>query len=174
MFNNIVKKDPKYKKFNRMIKNGAYNIDFDHYIKELKGYHSTRIIRILTYDMIVGKEQKKLIEANIQNQSYRSRIVEIQNEFYILSSKLKDHMTILKKYIKTKYINSLKNSGYKTISSQNEAIDNLFSSAALLLKQLENLSQIAENIINDIDKATVSINSNIRILELRIKPERNI
>ena len=86
--------DDKLVAFKKAYDNGEYNKKKKKYIKELQSLHITRKVRLLNSEEIV-KNISLLVEALTQNQSVRSRVVEIKMDCVRVAIKLNTKKIIL-------------------------------------------------------------------------------
>ena len=173
-FKSKVKRDKRYKILRENINNGLYSIDTEKYIKEIETMQATRKTRYIGTDNIIKKKRKSFIEAYNQNQSNRSRCVEIR---LIVSNKfslLERHLSRLKKYLITNYQDILKNDGCNTKEKQDSAVENLLSDAYDIINDLKMLDNMLYLVIDDMDKTHWDFESMRKVIEMTSKPEREI
>lgn len=174
MFSTAVSKDKRVRRLKKMLDHGAYASDADVRIKELMTAHATKDVRSLSYAGVVKHHQKKLSNAVFDNQIKRSRAAEIQMEALNVSLTLDNHLNRLVKYLKIKYKSQLITSGFKTISSHDDAVKNELDDAYTHLRSLERVIKICDVFIRDCDAAYNTISLGNKVFETSTRPERNI
>jgi len=173
-FNEAVKKNKKLRKMRGMLERGAYAIDITQVIRELESLHSTRKFRSYEVKEVVSSMQKKLMEATVENSSFRSRCVELKMRCFKVSRLLEEHLGIMRDYLATKYADVLRNE-FNTIKDRNAAVNTVLTDFTRLQHKLETAIKLADMVINDMDQAYWSIQLVERTMELNLaRKERNI
>ena len=167
----MIKRDERVKRFIKTVNRGKVALDTTSMLNELEQLHAAKKIRVVTYKEVVRQGQKTLIKSGLQNQSYRSRCVEIKMKASRQYSVLSEHKDVLYKYILSEHRNKIPG---KTKEERNHYIDNILESANRLIYKLENVIEIADLVIDDCDKAAWVISQIVKTLELSTRPERNI
>ena len=148
------KNDPHIIKLSTMLETGVYAIDPKKYLAKLTNLHNTREIRALKSSNLLNSTNggAKLTDALLENQSKRSRIVNIKKLCYELHAKLDEHIQDAVRYLQTRYSTELK-SEYTVLKSRTEAARDVIKPAIRLQTQLGIIIKSSNDIIEDIDKA---------------------
>ncbi len=169
LFSQAIKKDKRLIKLKKMISAGAFAIDTERHILELKTMLTTRKIRRLQYKDVVSHQQKYIIEAALQNQASRSRSVEIKTECNKITMTLSNTLRDLSNYLKVKYKHLMITSGYKNVSSQKEAINTSFIFIQRHIDRINIVEKICDMLIEDIDKSGFLIKALIDVLSINVR-----
>lgn len=170
--NKLIKKNVKYKSFKRKLENGVYYADTTKYMQEMQNMHISRKIRITKSSDLLSSNQKNLLEISLQNQAYRSRIVEIQIDLTKQMNAIDAHIDNLKTYLGIKYNDIIKRE-FRTAAERTNFLDDLFRDAMTISSQLDSALDIIKILIQDIDQASFCIRHLISVLELGIKKDQN-
>lgn len=157
------------KQFQQVLKSLKHvTIDPDAYSKYITDLHKKRKITKMSTK---GKlTQKNLMEALVQEQGYRSRILAIKLEckhIVELIERLVEGSTF---QIMHKYGNELP---FKTKTENRQYVWDTFVDKIPIWVKLENCVEIADAIIEDIDKASWTSKHLISLFELSTRPELN-
>ena len=163
----ILEKDDRVKAFRQATKSGQFSIDTTKRVEELEQLHSTRKIRSLQRKDLI-QAQKNLSEVLLQNQSYRSRAVEIKEECFKTSFSLDEYLKKLRQYIKSQHAEMLKKV-FSTVGEREAVLDNLLEDGIALKSNLQMVQAIADMIIDDLDKAYWTVKGIINVLEIGTK-----
>jgi hypothetical protein len=166
-----IKHDERIQTFLNLVKSGRANIDSKALLDEIQQLHASREIRSLTYHDIAKSSQKVLIQASLQNQSYRSRVVEIKMIATRQYNIVEEHKDKLTRYIFATYKSSIT---FKTKGERDQYVEHLLEPANSLLSRLSSISEIADMIITDIDQAAWTIKNIITVMDLSSKRENTI
>lgn len=172
-FQVAVKKDIKVLKFLNTLEKGSFNIDTKQFVTELSNLHSTREVRKLNRNNLIGGSQSQLLDANLQNAAFRSRCVEIKVQCFNTCSNLEEYLDSLKRYIFTKYVDYLKQD-YTTQADRKEAVNQVLDNGLRRFKNLKKVITIADLVVEDIDKSGWTIKSILEVLELTTRRENVI
>ncbi len=148
----------------KQLTRGAYSLDFDELEKEAETLHATRSIRHLKTKEVITDFQVKFIQAALQNQAYRSRMVEIKAKCFKVSAKLEEHLDVIKPYLRTKYAKSL--SEFRTVADRNAAIERVLEKPIRHLQRLHNLDTLLEIYIKDFDQVSFGLKHIIDAMKL--------
>lgn len=149
------------KRIKRMVK--AH--DSEAMFKELMTMHAARMTRVLTAGDVLMVEQRRFIEATLQNSAYRSRTVELQVNAYKIAAQLEDLLHTLRAYVRSNYTAELRSQG-STQADRHSFVDSLFAYEVSLKKKFENVSETADILLADFDAAGWSGRRIIEILSL--------
>lgn len=159
--------DETYKKYRKAVKNSRL-LDIDGYIKECHNLHSTRKVR----SMVSGKfTPKSLIEASMQDQSYRSRMVQMRMEALRFQTLLEHTMTVMRGYLLTKHRDRIIG---RTVAERSAYVDRLLSDGMLEIQRISGLMAITEEAIGDIDHAAWSLKHAFDSIQLGSKREAGL
>ncbi|MDE1905100.1 MAG: hypothetical protein KGH75_01435 [Rhodospirillales bacterium] len=145
------KKDKRVIALFKALRNGSYTIDLKGLEKEVDTLHITRQVRKLKTEELLQSFQKRFTDAALENQAYRSRLVEIKVKCYRVSAKLEEHIKVIKGYLASQYPNSL--SKYRTASERRQAIDSVLEEPLTFLAKLAMKDKEIELIIKDLDQS---------------------
>lgn len=162
-----LRKDDRWIKFETIIER-AYPVKFRNYLQEIKTIHQGRSVRNLSRKTSANT----LLDANGQDQSYRSRCVEILIEVKQNYS-LVDAMTLgIKRYILSTFSEVLNE--HSTKGAKEQAVDTLLDPAYDKLTKLESLEEIANLVLKDIDQASYALQRHTTLYLETIKPEKGL
>lgn len=156
--------DDKLVAFKRAYDNGEYNLNTEKYIKELQSLHITRKVRLLNSEEIV-RNINLLVEALTQNQSVRSRVVEIKMDCVRVAIKLSTKKESLINYILVKYREELK-SIKGTQTDRNAYVQELFNFTTATSSRVKVLQDFCDILLNDIDQASWCLKSVIDCMKI--------
>ena len=156
--------DDKIVAFKKAYDNGEYNLNTEKYIKELQSLHITRKVRLLNSEEIV-KNIALLVEALTQNQSVRSRVVEIKMDCVRVSIKLSTKKESLVNYILVKYREELK-AIKGTQTDRNAYVQELFNFTTATSSRVKVLQDFCDILLNDIDQASWCLKSVIDCMKI--------
>ena len=156
--------DDKVAGFKKAYDCGEFDLNTEKFIKEIQNMHITRKVRNLSSDDIM-RNITSLVDALIQNQGVRSRIVEIKMMCTRTSTNLKFKIESLTNYIQVKYSKELKSlSG--TQAERKSFVQETFNFATPILTKLQVLQDFCEVVINDIDQASWCLKSIIDCVKI--------
>lgn len=136
--------------------------------EELESLHARRDIRSLNSTALLQSAQKIAIDNNIDNQTVRSRCVEIKLRSlkqYVVFENSKD---LLKKYIPAKYGNTLKKTA-STAHERKEIVDYILHPIVDRMNRMKHIVDMCDIIINDCDSAGYTLLRINTMLEQRSK-----
>jgi hypothetical protein len=160
----LLKADKRVKKLNKMLDNGSFALDTDMRIREMLTSHKVKKLRRLTTRHVLERFQEKVITAMLENQAFRSRVVEIYTECIIISGKLEEHLRGLKGYLKSKYSDQIKKNGYSTVADKNSLIDAVLEPAIVRQHELKQVISVAKLIQEDLDQGGWSVKNLIEAI----------
>jgi len=150
-FTELAQKDKRVKALLKALHQGSYQIDLPALELEIDNLHLTRKIRTLKTQEVIASFQTKFLEAALQNQAYRSRLVEIKVKCFRIAAKLDEHISVVKTYLSMTYPNALK--AYKTVAERRAAIESVLEEPFSFLKKLELKDKELAEVIKDTDQA---------------------
>jgi hypothetical protein len=164
-----VKTDPLWQRFSDII-DQSYKPGYELLIDEVSTLHKTRSVRVL--GAVARPTGKKLADAAMRDQSARSRCVEICMEITRNRNYLATSMTTLSSHINAKYGSFLADQGVRAITERKAIIESLFGKAQRKLEELDTIVEIAQLVIDDVDKAAWAISRTVASLEIAMARER--
>ena len=121
--------------------------DYDAYIKEIERMHKGRLSRSLTRKTT----SSGIIDSAGQDQSYRSRAVEILMTVTKRTVMLESAYDLTKAHVFNKYAEEL--ARYKTKGERDQVVRNLLGGAKETLTKLGLVDKLCNLLIGDVDKA---------------------
>lgn len=158
----LLRKDPKYKKFQRTVEVIAGRLKLEADRKEAWSMHASRTSRSL-----YGKDQfslQKFEQAVLRDLSIRARMVEIRVQVSTNISMLERAITDMGNHIQTDYDDFLK--PFKTIDRRKQAVSRLVQSSADLMADGEDLISSLDLFIKDLDQANFSLRHIVDTMKL--------
>jgi hypothetical protein len=146
----IIRRDEKLLSFKKKLSKGLFALDTKKLIFDISNMHRIRLTRTIKTKEIIQKYQVKFIEASLQGTSFRSRITEIKLSCMDTLSELDNYLSVLKKYLKSTYADTLKKL-YTTQADRDSLIDMVLEKAILQKKQLEHVIKYCDVVVADID-----------------------
>ena len=157
-----IRADKRVKNLLDDVRGGNLSVDFESLLNELERLHKSRRVRNLDLKEIVGG--KALEESLLQNQAYRSRAVEIKMLVLRRRLLLEARSLVIGNYIRLSYKEVL--SEYKTIADRSSVIDAILEPVTELANELSRVEEVAELLVDDIDKSAWTIKSLIDAVSL--------
>lgn len=163
-----IRADEHYKKFKATFaSNPRFCIDFDGLLEELHTMHSVRKTRRL-------KRKRTLVEdavdAMLLDQSTRSRCAEIVAQIMEVEHVFNTTVTNMRDYILVEYAQYLKSVG--TQAERKVFVESLLRIYYKYLSNLQNVKQVAQYIIQDVDKAGFMFTNLVATLQILSRPEQ--
>ena len=121
--------------------------------RELLSLHSTRTIRSLDSADVLANAQLRLIDANLQNQAYRSRAVELHNQMFFAYSRIDELQENFWRWAQAAYFNELRDLGFKTSNVQWGYIASIIPFSVTALSRIDTVLKVANKIVEDLDSA---------------------
>lgn len=166
-----LKDDKKYKKLEHSFNTlSIFSLPKDELITEIKTAHEVREIRRLSTedpDFI-----DKLIKANVNDQSTRSRLAEIMVRCVQVTARLDNATDNLKKYFLVEYSDLLRQ--FRTKEERMNVLNIVLQKYNKFIDDVKIISKMCEIVVSDIDKGAYSLQRNIAILEIHKKRENRI
>lgn len=165
----IVRTSPIYSKVKRILRAVDSHMDLDALHKEIENLHGTRDSRTLG---LRGKfSAKRVINAHLRDQSYRSRIVEI----VVTVTKDYNHLWMANDnaiaYFLSRYDSQIPG---RSREVKRARIAHHFISVQRKLTEMETLKEVAELVIKDIDTASWAARNALQGLAMATKSEVQI
>ena len=148
-FKLLLREDPIYsKKIKRILR---MEMRDDNWLEELERLHAARDIRALNSTSLLQSSQKIALDNNIDNQSVRSRCVEIKIRALKQLLIFKNTQKFFKRYIPARYAKELKVFG--SITERKMIVEYLVENLTDLIDRLEHVVHICDVVIEDCDQA---------------------
>lgn len=166
----VLRKDKRVLKLKRTFDSVPYfNLPYETLIEEIENIHEVRKVRVLK-----AKENSidKIIQANIQDQSFRSRLVEISMNALKAQRRLDSAITSLTNYILIEYSENLK--VVKTKEERMRLLSISLEPFNRYLKRMNEIKEQADMVIHDIDKAAYSLKLTVDALKVSTQKETYI
>jgi len=160
-----VRKDEKVVKLRRIVSGIQNMVNLTALHDELESLHSGRKVRHLK---VSGLSSKSVIDAVLQDQSYRSRVTEIVVQSLRHSNNLSEAYDATLDHLIQAYDNRL---DIRTKSERQSYLKSFIAPANKLLADLNTVVSLAEYIVEDIDKAGYALKNTIQALEISSKRE---
>lgn len=150
-----------FKRYRKIYKRLHENVDLEKIEREISTLHSGRISRSL-----VGTSPgpDKIIEANLQDSSYRSRLVELRVEISRSIVLMETTIDSLKLKLSSEHSESLRH--LRTKGERLSFIDSFLVSGLMFIQKMESLQDNLDVVIKDIDQTAYTYKNAIQVLEL--------
>jgi len=163
-----VKNNKRYKRLIEMREKGMFAVDHERAIKEIESLHLTRNMRTLTVKTLLSSFQHSAIDITLQNSAFRSRVVEIKMKFFKLNRALERHLAKMRNYLASRYASQLKTE-FSTMESRKKALDYLLEDFNSISNNFTVVVELADFVIDDIDKAGWSVKAIIEAMAIAAK-----
>lgn len=164
-------KDSRVEKFIQIVKSKEEILDIKSLMDELERLQATKYLRVVEYNDIVRNSQKAIVKATLQNQSTRSRCVEIKLQVSRQYNVILEHKNLIYNYLIDSYRGRIPG---KNKEERTGYLENKLAPGNRLLAKLESVIELSDIIIDDCDKAAWATKSILDALVLSTRPERNI
>lgn len=164
-FFKTVLKNKRYRRLLEMKDNGMFAVDHEKAITEIQSLHSRRSMRTLTSKTLLSSFQNSAVDVSLENAAFRSRIVEIKMKFFRLGRSLERHLAKMRNYLASRYASQLK-SEFSTVEARKKALDYLLEDFNSISTDFQLVVELADFVIEDIDKAAWSIKAIIEAMAL--------
>ena len=160
-----IQKDDRYKSLFQIMKNSPMfkSIKVEELKEEVSYLHTIRPIRTLVLSKIADIDE--VIEANLVEQSTRSRLVEICKISGSASRNLTFSTEKLRDYVTVKYWGEV--SKLKTKDERFIVVNIALAPIYSVIKNMDNLYEESQLIIEDIDKASFSLQRLVTLLQYK-------
>jgi uncharacterized protein YutE (UPF0331/DUF86 family) len=139
--------------------------DPDSLFREMSSMQASRISRTIKVHDVLAASQHRLIEANLQNSAFRSRVVEIRTNITRTYIIIEDLIDRCKKYIRHQYSSELK-AKFPTVGERSAFIDSVMNREKTQLVELGSIMDICDIFIEDYDQGGWSYKRIGEILQL--------
>ena len=165
-------KNRRYRRLLKAVASGIYAFPFDTTLDEVRDLHHDLTVRKLTAKSLRRGQQEKLLAANLQNQAYRSRILEILIQVRQHYNNLEQEYNLTRDYLLQEYPKQF--AEYRTKEERMRALATLFEPVVILMKKYGNLQGDIQLILDDLDKMAWTIKTTLDILNLGGKKEYQV
>lgn len=146
----VIRRDAQFKKVNKFFERLSDEISVVGLYEEIQRLHKMRSSRSL--ERTNKGFLDKIVEANLQDQSYRSRLAEIQMDCVRSVSKYQPVVEDLVLYLHAEYLETLKGF-FSSKADRLEFLQSMCKEHAKFLRNIESVEEAAKIVIQDIDKA---------------------
>lgn len=160
--------DPIYLRVIRKLDGMMSVTDLEQLVEEIETQQATRGIRTLSVKKILSNQKRQMLEAELQNQGYRSRTIEIKMRVVRISFQFSETLGTLKKYISSNYASIIRENA-TTQQDRNNYVEALFMSYNTFCNELDMVHELCEIIISDYDAAGWSLKRIQDTLQLAAK-----
>jgi hypothetical protein len=157
-----VRADPNFKKFLKLVENITAKIDTEAISREALGLHSSRLSRSLHGE--ARYSPTALIDANIQDLSFRARLVELRVTLGRKLDKLDEVMAAIKRHISTEYDDELRD--FATVDQRKAFVTRTIKRQHAILADGNSVISMIDLLIKDIDQASHSMRHSLDCLKL--------
>lgn len=126
--------------------------DVDTWLDELMTLHASRGMRSLNSTALLSSSQRISIDTNLDNQTVRSRAVEICMRALRQELFVDEQLDYLRKYLHAQYATDLKHE-HKTVADRKTAVEHVLNPLISTKKRLASVGKIAELVVSDCDAA---------------------
>lgn len=155
-----LRKDASYAKFKEIAKYCSSLAEFDNLSTELESMHSARKSRNLH---LKSPSLRKIIDASMQGSSYRSRCVEILNHVSKAQRMLQAAIDRIESHILANFREQL---GVNSQADKKTLMKAILQSAYYQLADYERITEMAKNIVEDIDQTQWSLKHTLDALNI--------
>lgn len=156
-----LKEDDKYKSFRRIVRNIGEQVNTEKMREEILRLHAGRKVRTL-YLKRPGVDA--VVDAALQDSSYRSRIAEIRIETDYHRGLLEEAVDKMRKHVVHEF--SAQVSGLKTKGERMSFADQFLQKGVTLLYKFERLTAMADTVIKDIDQSGYTLKHVVDSMEV--------
>ena len=117
---------------------------------------------------------RRLVEAVLADQSYRSRAVEITMTIYVVKANLATARALCIKHVNANYSQYMSDWGLRGVRERETLVHSLFVRADSLLSRYEILMDLADWVIADVDAGGFATQKAIKSLEQATKREYGV
>ena len=167
-FRKTIRENLKWKRFQAVV-DATWDPRFDGYIAEIQDLHRNRTIRHIGAQ--AHPTGKKLASAGMKDQAARSRAVEIAMEVVTKRNLLAISMNTMNDTIMSTFNEELKSLGARSINDKKNLVHSLFGPAQKLIDDLDTIREVADLMIEDVDKGSYSIKHAVDSLMVATKRE---
>lgn len=168
----LLEKDDTWGRYLNVVKS-SWPKEFDGYEQEIMDIHKARPLRLL--GATNGRPNgKKLVEATLADQSYRSRAVEITMQVYRVQAHLQMVRTLTRKHVEANYSQEMVGWGVRGVRERETLVASLFQRADSLLTKYQTILDLADYVIADVDAGGFALQKAVKALEQATKREYGV
>lgn len=160
----LLREDKKYKVIKKACKDA--DKDVDAWMNELFSMHTARGIRALNSSAVLASAQRTVIDTGLDNQTIRSRAVEINMRALRQKLFVSEKLDMLRRYLLAQYSQDLAEE-YKTLTDRKNAVDSVLSGLHTTVKRLEGAEKIANLLVEDCDAAGYTLQRITEVLKMK-------
>lgn len=161
-----LREDDAYIKYRNILKMAVSNGNFADITSEIESLHKGRLSRRLHLNK---PNINTVVDSALQDASYRSRCIEIIIVVSKTQRMLQASVDAIHNHIIAKYSEHLID--IRTKSDREAIVEHLLQPAYNKLTEIERIVEIAQYVVDDIDKAAWSLSNTIKALELMYSRE---
>lgn len=159
-----IRTSPYFSQFRRAYSNIVQNLDEDALVREVLSMHAKRRVRKLTAQTILADVQYELVEANAQNQAYRSRATTIYVRLYMAHGEIEELNDRFWRLVSSTYGRHMVSVGLKSQASKLDFYGHLVPKVYERLAHLSKSLTVCQTIIDDMDAAGYSLLRSSKVL----------
>lgn len=167
-----LKRDDSWKRFKRIVAT-SWDETFDKYMDEIQNMHKARPIRLIGVNN-AHPSGKKLAKAQMVDQAYRSRCIEISMNILRNRNNLEQAINAIKKHVESRYHKDMAQFGIRGVTERKRFVDSLVSFATKKLGDINSIVQMSDLVVGDIDQGTWAIKHTVDALQIATKREYGI
>ena len=160
----LLRQDRRVRKLKRLIKSGNYSLPIIEWQRELEAMYSTRLTRRLTVGDVVRRFHRNFMQAVLQNQSNRSRAVEIKVHCVKTRNRLRKHTTELKRFLLARYSVQLR--PIRTKAEREDMLNSVLFEADDCRQELDSLIEIIDLMVADMDSTGRTVYNLVEMMKL--------
>lgn len=161
LFKKILRSDDAFVQFRALVKSIEVKLDTEEIMAEAARLHSGRLSRTL-HGTTPGPE--KLLNATLQDSSYRSRMVEVRVKLVRHRDRLDIALQATRQYLATQYRDQV--SDLKTKGERESYFDAYLKRGLHLKEDLKSTISQLDDLVKDIDQTAYTYKNAIECLEL--------
>ena len=158
----LIKADPAYATFRNIVRNTQKSLNIQNSLDDALSLHNSRVLRDLKGEQRYSP--KLLIDANLTDLSFRSRLVDMRVRNDVKLSTLREALDAIRGHISTQYSTELKS--FSTVDQRRAFVDRAVKNSAQLLADGEALLTTIDALIKDIDQSNFHFKTIIECLKL--------
>jgi len=138
------------------------------HLEEMKQMHAARWERKALAKKVLQDSQRILIDMVMRNQSYRSRVAEIQMDTFQMHAQALDHTKAIVKYVIAMHSSAITHAvdGSRTKADREGYVESLFPSEMRFVSRLATVLKITSILIEDLDQAGWAVQRSTAVLQI--------
>lgn len=158
----LIKKDPKYKKFVRVVETAEQRLNLEKDREEAMALHASRLSRNIRGERRYSP--KNLIDASLTDLSTRARLVEIRVKASMHAELLGDACDAIKRHVFTEYLQHLR--VFSNESQRSAFAKRVQGRAQSVLIESQSLLDLLDILIKDIDQSSHFLRNVVESMKL--------